>query len=307
MQTSAPRAAGPAAGSVLTGVVRAVRPKQWVKNVLVYAAPAAAGLAGNGPVMLRTTAALVGFIAVSSAIYLVNDVRDLEVDRAHPTKRHRPIASGQVPVPLAVAVAVAGFLVATLVCVRIGSWELFAVLATYALLNIGYSFGLKHVPLVELFILASGFVLRTLAGAVAVDVNVSSWFVIVVSAGALHVAVSKRMGELVRTQADGTEGRPVLAHYTRPQLREIRTVAIGVALAAYLLWAFDHAAGAAVPVVYEVSAVPFALALFRFAAAAQREADAESPEEILLRDRALLVYGAAWALLFGIGLWMGTP
>lgn len=307
MQTSVPRAADPSARSTLAGLVRAARPTQWIKNVLVYAAPAAAGLLGNWPVMKRTTAALVAFIAVSAAIYLVNDVRDVEVDRAHPSKRHRPIASGQVPVTLAVAVAVVGFLAATLVCVVVGSWELFAVLATYAVLNVGYSFGLKHVPLVELFILASGFVLRTLAGAVAVDVVVSSWFLIVVSAGALHVAVSKRLGELVRTRAEGVDGRPVLAHYGRAQLREVRTVAIGVALTAYLLWAFDQAAGAAAPVIYELSAIPFALALFRFAAAAQREADAESPEEILLRDPAMLAYGAAWALLFGIGLLLGTP
>lgn len=298
-------AALPGRGSVLGGLVQAVRPRQWVKNLLVYAAPAAAGLAGNYPVMKRTTVALVVFVAVSSAVYLVNDIRDVEADRAHPRKRHRPIASGQVPVGVArgaAALAVAG---AVALCALAGTWALLAVVGLYFVLNLAYSMGLKHIALLEMFILASGFVLRTLGGAVATHVPVSSWFLIVVSAGALHVAVSKRLGELVRTEQTGVEGRAVLAGYTVPMLREIRTVAIGVALTAYLLWAFAQAAGAATPVVYELSAVPFALAMFRFSAAAQLDADAETPEEILLGDPQLLAYGAAWALMFGLGLLMG--
>ena len=307
MQTSTPPPAaavrGP--GTVVRGLVRAVRPKQWVKNLLVYAAPAAAGLAGNYPVMKRTTVALVVFIAVSSAIYLVNDVRDVADDRRHPKKRHRPIASDELPVPVAVAAAVGALVVAVGLCGYTGTWALLGVVGLYFVLNLAYSMGVKHVPLLEMFILGSGFVLRALAGAVATNVPVSSWFLIVVSAGALHIAVSKRLGELVRTEETGVDGRAVLAHYSVPMLREIRTVAVGVALTAYMLWAFSQAAGAARPVMYELSAVPFALALFRYSAAAQTDADAETPEEILLGDVQLLAYGAAWALLFGLGLLMG--
>lgn len=307
MQTSSPPPATAVSGpaTVVRGLVRAVRPKQWVKNLLVYAAPAAAGLAGNYPVMKRTTVALVVFVAVSSAIYLVNDIRDVEDDRRHPKKRHRPIASGELPVPVAVAAAVGALAVAVGLCAYTGTWTLLGVVGLYFVLNLAYSMGVKHVALLEMFILGSGFVLRALAGAVATNVPVSSWFLIVVSAGALHIAVSKRLGELVRTEESGVEGRAVLAHYSVPMLREIRTVAVGVALTAYMLWAFSQAAGAARPLMYELSAVPFALALFRYSAAAQTDADAETPEEILLGDVQLLAYGAAWALFFGLGLLMG--
>ena len=304
---TAERTASTTGGRVmLAGLVRTVRPRQWVKNLLVFAAPLAAGLGGDGAVMGRTTVALVVFVAASSAIYLVNDLRDVADDRAHPRKRHRPIASGQVPVGVATTAAVAAGAVAIGLAAVTGAWSLLVVVGVYVALNIGYSFGLKHVGLLELFILGSGFVLRALAGAVAADVPVSSWFLIVVSAGALHVAASKRLGELLRTRDTGAEGRAVLAHYSEPMLREIRTVAIGVALTAYLLWAFEQAAAAITPVVYELSAVPFALALFRFSAAAQVDADAETPEEIVLGDWQLLVYGAVWAALFGFGLLAGS-
>lgn len=283
-----------------------MRPKQWPKNLLVYAAPAAAGLAGNLPVMRRTTVALLAFVAVSAAIYLINDIHDVETDRAHPTKRHRPIASGVVSGRLALVVALALVATAIALCALIADWAVLGVIAIYVVLNLTYSWGLKHVALLEMFILASGFVLRALAGAVATNVPVSSWFLIVISAGALHVAVSKRLGEFVRIEETGREGRAVLSDYSMPMLTEIRTVAIGVALAAYLLWAFEQASGATMPVIYELSAVPFALALFRYSAAAQSSADAETPEEILLRDRQMLVYGGSWALLFGLGLAMGA-
>ncbi len=292
--------------TTLRGIVRAMRPVQWAKNALVYAAPAAAGLAGNLLVMRRTTIALVAFVAVSSAIYLINDIQDVESDRAHPTKRHRPIAAGVVPLPIAGTVA--GLLVtaAIALCAMFSMWSVLGVIAVYVVLNLMYSWGLKHVALVEMFVLASGFVLRALAGAVATNVPVSSWFLIVISAGALHVAVSKRLGEFLRIEQTGEPGRAVLARYSLATLTEIRTVAVGVALTAYLLWAFEHAAGATLPVVYELSAVPFALALFRFSAAAQASAEAETPEEILLRDPWMLVYGASWVGLFGVGLLMGA-
>ena len=307
MTTPATDVTAPLGGraSLLLGIVRSVRPAQWPKNLLVYAAPAAAGLLGSYPAMKRTTVALVVFVAVSAAVYLVNDIQDVDADRAHPRKRSRPIASGLVPVGVARGTALLAVTFAVALCVATSTWALLGVVSVYVVLNLAYSMGLKHVPLVEMFILASGFVLRTLAGAVATSVPVSSWFLIVVSAGALHVAVSKRLGELLRTEETGTAGRAVLAGYTEPMLREIRTVAIGVALTAYLLWAFDQAAGAARPAIYELSAVPFALALFRYSAAAQLDADAETPEEILLRDRLFLLYATAWAALFGLGLLMG--
>lgn len=306
MVRDTPASTGPsAAGGPWAGLLRAVRVRQWPKNLLVFAGPIAAGLAGEAEVMARVLVTLVAFVATSSAVYLVNDVRDVEDDRAHPTKRHRPVAAGVLPVSwawTAAGVLVAGTVV---LCAVTGNWAALLVLGVYFLLNMAYSAGLKRVALLEMFVLASGFVLRALAGAVTVDVPLSSWFLIVVSAGALHVTVSKRFGELVRTEETGVDGRAVLADYTVPMLTEIRTVAVGVALTAYMLWAFGQAAEASIPVVFELSALPFALAMFRFSAAAERDGG-ESPEEILLADRWLLAYAAAWAVLFGLGLLLGA-
>ena len=217
----------------------------------------------------------------------------------------RPTARGALPVPVATAAAVALVALAVLACVVTGNWAALLVVAVYFVLNLGYSSGLKRVALLEMFILASGFVLRALAGAVTADVPLSSWFLIVVSAGALHVTVSKRLGELIRTDRTGHRGRAVLAEYTVPMLNEIRTVAVGVALTAYMLWAFGQSEEASIPVVFQLSALPFALAMFRFSAAAEKDG-AESPEEILLTDRWLLAYAAAWAVLFGLGLLLGA-
>ena len=291
--------------STWTALARAVRVRQWPKNLLVFAAPLAAGLAGEAAVMARVALTLVAFVAASSAIYLFNDLRDVADDRAHPTKRDRPIASGRLPASWAWAALTGLVLVAVGVCAAAGSWAALGVIALYLVVNVGYSSGLKQVPLLEMFILASGFVLRALAGAVTVEVPVSSWFLIVVSAGALHVTVSKRLGELLRTERTGERGRAVLSGYSVPMLTEIRTVAVGVALTAYMLWAFGTAAQASVPISFELSALPFALAMFRFSAAAERDG-AETPEEILLADRWLLVYAAAWAGLFALGLLSGA-
>lgn len=297
--------AGEPAGGPWQGLLRAVRVRQWPKNLLVFAAPIAAGLGGDVDVAWRVLVTLVAFVAASAAVYLFNDLRDVDDDRAHPTKRLRPIASGALPMTWAWTAA--GVLVALAVglCVVAGQWAVLGVIAVYLVLNVAYSSGLKHVPLLEMFVLASGFVLRALAGALTVDVPVSSWFLIVVSAGALHVTVSKRLGELLRTQRTGEDGRAVLAGYSVPTLTEIRTVSVGVALTAYMLWAFSQATEASIPVVFELSALPFALAMFRFSAAAERDG-AESPEEILLSDRWLLAYAAAWAVLFGLGLLLGA-
>lgn len=289
----------------VTALLRAMRPRQWVKNLLVFAAPAAAGLLGDPAAVGRAVIALVAFVAASAAVYLLNDVRDLAVDQAHPVKRHRPIAAGHVAPGTALVVA-AGLTVGVIaLSAMTGTWSLLAVVGVYLLLNLAYSLGLKRVPLLEMVVLASGFVLRALGGAVAVDVPVSSWFLIVVSAGALHVVVSKRIGELVRVAGSQQQRRSVVDAYTLPLLTEIRTVAVGVAVFAYLLWAFEQAAIARAPVVYELSAVPFVLAMFRYSSSAATDGDAESPEAILLKDRHLVIYGLLWAVLFGIALAFG--
>src|SRR5699024_5846280 len=143
----------------VVGLAMATRPRQWVKSVLVFAAPFTAGEITNGVVLLSALVAAVAFTLAAAAVYLVNDVIDLDADRAHPTKRHRPIASGTVPVPAAVATAVVLFGGSVAVSV-LADWRLTAVIGVYVLAQLGYCFGLKHQPVVDLAIVASGFLLR---------------------------------------------------------------------------------------------------------------------------------------------------
>jgi decaprenyl-phosphate phosphoribosyltransferase len=293
----------PVATSVAMGLLRAARPHQWVKNLLVVAAPAAAGVLTRADVLADVALAFGVFTAASAGTYLLNDVRDRHVDAEHPVKRHRPVASGLVTVPTAATVAVVCFVLALGIPVLVGIPELAGVLATYVALTTAYSLGLKHVAVLELAIVASGFVFRTVAGAVAASVPVSNWFLIVVSAGALHVVATKRFAEMRRTLSGETR-RPVLHEYTSDVLAEIRFVTVAVAVTAYLLWAFERTGEVGGIPWYQLSAVPFTLAMFRYSAAVH-EGAGEAPEDVILADRQLFAYALVWAVLFALGVYGG--
>src|SRR4051794_18763381 len=173
------------------GIVRALRPKQWLKNVLVLAAPGAAGVLGQGDVLANVALAFVAFCAASSGTYLLNDVRDVEADRLHPRKRARPIAAGTVPGWLAVALAVV-LLVAGLVVAASVGVKLLVVLAAYIALTSSYTLWLKHIEVVDIVAIASGFILRAVAGGAAAGVPLSRWFIIVASFGSLFIVAGKR-------------------------------------------------------------------------------------------------------------------
>ncbi|QYG92658.1 decaprenyl-phosphate phosphoribosyltransferase [Iamia sp. SCSIO 61187] len=282
-------------------VLVACRPKQWTKNLLVLAAPGAAGVLGQADAVAATVAAFVAFSLAASATYLLNDAGDVEADRAHATKRHRPIAAGELSVPLArglaVAFAVAGAAVALSV-----RWQLLAVLAGYVALTTTYTLVLKHVVLLDVIALASGFVLRAVAGAVAADVPISDWFFIVTSFGSLFMAVGKRHAEVVTMGDDAGSHRKVLDGYSPSFLAHLRAVSSGVVLVAYCLWAFERAdlTGLSVPW-YQMSIVPFTTAVLRYAQLLDT-GEGGAPEELVLADRMLLGAGAVWAAVFGIGV-----
>jgi decaprenyl-phosphate phosphoribosyltransferase len=279
----------------------AVRPRQWTKNLLVLAAPGAAGVLLEPTAALQTALAFGAMTAASSATYLLNDIRDVRGDREHPVKRSRPIAAGTLPTPVAAAAAGVLAVAAVVVPVLADRPLLAVVVVVYGVLTTAYSLGLKHVRLLELVVVAAGFVLRAIAGAVAVDVPVSEWFLIVVSAAALYVVASKRYAEK-RDQA--VTSRPVLADYTPDLLQEVRTATVAVALVGYLLWAFQIADGAGVPW-HPLSAIPFALALFEFGAATHDGAG-EAPEDVILAGGPTVGYGLAWAVLFALGTYGTT-
>ena len=279
----------------------ALRPRQWVKNLLVYAVPLAAGQLRDRDVLVDTTVAFVCFCAVASATYLVNDVRDRDSDRAHPRKRFRPIAAGEVPVWLAVVMAVV-LAVGGIAAAALSTYPGFLVtLVVYLAATLSYSFGLKDEPVVELVLIAAGFVLRATAGGTATGIPISPWFLTVAAFGSLFMAAGKRYSEYVSLGTEGEQARPALAKYSATYLRFVWTISAGIVLTAYCLWAFAVAVRdrGSLPLA-AWSVVPFVLAVLRFALDIDR-GDAGAPEDIALGDRVLQLAGLAWLIMFGLG------
>lgn len=280
------------AASIAAGVVRTARPKQWVKNVLVLAAPFAAGQIGNGSVLLDALVAFVAFSFVASSVYLVNDALDVEADRAHPTKRNRPIAAGIVPVPVAFVAAVVFFLAGMGVGL-LADPTLLIVLGVYQAVQLGYCFGWKHQPVIDLCIVASGFLMRAIAGGVAAGITLSPWFLLVTAFGSLFMVSGKRYAEIVLFERTGAQIRSSLKKYSASYLRFVWATSAAILIMAYCLWAFEihQRTGGAVWAV--VSMVPFVVAVLRYAVDADG-GNAGEPEEIALNDRVLQVLGLAW-------------
>lgn len=279
-------------------LLMAMRPKQWTKNVLVAAAPAAAGLLTHSDVIFKTVVAFVAFCLASSATYLLNDVRDVEADRLHPVKRNRPIAAGLVSVSVAIITAtimlvgalVIGFSTAT----NLG-WTLIAYLA----LTTTYTWSLKSIPIIDIICVASGFVLRTVAGATAAGVPISEWFFIVTSFGALLMVVGKREGEIGDLAEEAALIRPTLGAYTPGFLAYLRSVSSGVVLIAYCLWAFASAeASPSGGTWFKLSIIPFVAGILRYAMRIDA-GDGAEPETLVLSDRWLAISGAAWVIIYG--------
>lgn len=296
-----PSTAAPAARrSHLPPLLRACRPKQWLKNVLVFAAPAAAGVLGHTRDLFEALVAFVAFCLAASGTYLLNDAADVESDRRHPTKRFRPIAAGELAITTARVVGTL-MLVAGVAVGFLTGWRLPIVVVTYVVLTTSYSLWGKRVPVLDLGMVAAGFVLRTVAGAVAVDVPISVWFYIVASFGSLFVVAGKRHSEMVELGAGREQIRSTLGVYSDSFLGYVRSVATGVTMVAYCLWAFEKSAGTAGFPWYEASIVPFVLAFLRYAFIVDR-GEAGAPEEVVLHDRTLQTFGLVWAITAGIGI-----
>jgi decaprenyl-phosphate phosphoribosyltransferase len=298
-----PATAAPTRGAVVRGLVRAARPRQWTKNVLLLAAPAAAGVLLQPRSAIAVALAFVAFCLIASGTYLLNDARDLEADRRHPTKRHRPIAAGVVSPQVAVVAGVvllAGGLAVAL-AVR---WELLAVIGGYLVLTTAYTLKLRHIPVLDIATVASFFIIRAVAGGVAVDVPLSRWFLIVASFGSLFMVAGKRAGEFAELGANRTATRSTLGVYSLTYLREIRVLAAAVTLLAYCLWAFEQAPFEAAIPFFELSIVPFVLFILRWALLLEDDRE-RAPEDLVLGDRGLQAAALAWALIYGLGVYTG--
>jgi decaprenyl-phosphate phosphoribosyltransferase len=293
-----PTSARPRRGPV-AAVLATARPRQWVKNALVIAAPGAAGALSHDDVPVRVGLACLAFCLVSSGIYAINDVRDREEDRLHPRKRYRPVAAGELSPGGGVALGAGALGAGLLLCGLIR--PLLAVVAlAYIGLTLSYTFVWRHIVVLDLLAIAGGFVLRAIAGGVAAPVALSRWFVLVITAAAVLVAAGKRMGELRRTDGSGLVRRRVLELYTPRMLRVIMAVSGAAAAAAYLVWALKLPAVNGVPWRL-LTALPFAACIVRYGMLV-RSGAGETPEDLLMADRWLAVGGVAWLILFGLGV-----
>ena len=284
----------------LTGLLKALRPRQWVKNLLVFLPLlfavdlvwSADDLTTLLPHLGRLLALVAAFCAAASAVYLLNDLADREADRQHPIKRLRPIASGAVPAWLALVGTLALALVGLVVMYFLG-WPLVLAGSIYLAINVAYSAGLKRVALVDVMLVASGYVLRAVAGALAVGAAPSPWLYAVTAAGALFIVVGRRYAEARLAGNEPSEQRGTLQHYAAPLGGQLLTLAATAALVSYTLYTVE---GENLPannaMLLTVPLVIFGL--FRYLYLLNNSQDAESPELLMMRDVPLLVSIVAW-------------
>jgi len=284
----------------LTAMVKTARPRQWTKNLLVFAAPLAGESLGKGSSIRDASAAFAAFVLASSAVYFVNDVIDADKDMAHPVKRYRPIAVGQLGKAHALGASAICALAALAAGPLIGAPGLTLVIGIYLCLSMLYSLRLKQVPIVELLLVASGFTLRALGGALATHVPPSGWFLTVCSLGALLVAVAKRLCELQLLGPEKTRHRPVLRFYSPRGLRLAQRAIMAAMLLAYVFWALGDRTDR-MRAWHLASVVPLAAALVRFDWLAARPT-AKPVEDLISRDVPMLWCEAAWLALFVAGL-----
>ena len=291
----------PAKTSLPMGMLKACRPKQWPKNVLVFVAPAAAGVITE-PYRLKLT--IIGFIAfcmVSSATYLLNDILDVESDRQHPTKCNRPIAAGVVPIPLGIAMALVLF-VGGLGVAWLDNPQITMVVAIYAVLTTSYSLFLKAIPILDLVILSAGFILRLLGGAYAAEVDVSDWFLIISLFGSLFIASAKRFAEKKELGDRAAELRPTLGAYSLEYLGFLRAVSVAALVISYCLWAVEHADLNSASPWAQLSIIPFLIAVLQYALLVD-QGKGSAPEDVILHDRLMQVMGVIWVVLLAIGIY----
>jgi decaprenyl-phosphate phosphoribosyltransferase len=281
-------------------LLRAARPRQWPKNLLVFAAPLAGDSLGrdDGPAYALVAAA--AFCAASVAVYLVNDVLDVDRDRQHPVKRFRPIAAGDIRRPHALLIAVVCAVLAIVAGPVFRVPLLALIVGGYLGLSLLYCLVLKHVPVLELLFVASGFMLRVLGGAAATHVIPSVWFLLVCSLGALLVATAKRFTELTVLGSGAARHRPVMRWYRPTALRVTQRVTTIAMVSTYLLWAFEEH-GSWLRGWHLASVVPLAAALVRFDRLTSRPTS-RPVEDLLTRDAAMVGSELVWLLLFAAGL-----
>lgn len=285
-------------------ILESMRPRQWIKNLIIFAGLLFSRNFLDPRAVLISCGVFVIFCALSGAVYLINDVADIEEDRRHVHKRRRPVASGRLSPSKAISVAVCLVAVSVTASFLIVPGLGIAAIA-YFLLIVAYSFFLKHVVIVDVLIISLGFVLRAVAGGVAINVEISPWLIVCTILLALFLALSKRRHELVLLEEDARYHRPILEEYSTNLLDQMIAVVTSSTLMAYVLYTFWPRTQ------LEVSnklyfTIPFVLyGIFRYLWLVHQKEEGGSPERTLLSDRPLQINVILWALCVGLLLWLG--
>jgi len=300
---------GSPARSVGRALLDLARPGQWHKNVLVLGAPVAGGLLRDPSAMGHAAVMVAAFVAASVAVYATNDVRDADLDRLHPRKRHRPIASGRLQPRWAITLSVTTAAVALGLSGLLGAPSMLVV-AAYLASSLAYAFWFKHVAVLDIVLVAGGFALRALGGAAATHLPVSNWFLLVTLFGSLCLVAGKRYAESRGADAAPEHlptaavlTRPVLAQYPTAWLQQVLTLALTGCFVAYAMWAFQYVGTDVFHPLLAASVVPFLIGVLRYGLLVS-QGDGEEPERVVLRDRTLLAAGAVWAGTVFISLYL---
>lgn len=282
-----------------------MRPRQWTKNGIVFLALVfsvgqeyhLSEPSSWVPKALEALVAFACFAMVSSAEYLINDIRDVEADRAHPKKRYRPIAAGLLPAQTAwsaaIVLAVAGNAAAFAL-----NWHMGLVILGYSALMLAYTYKLKHIVLIDLMVIGAGFVLRAMAGALAIDVPISPWLYVVTALGALFLGINKRRAELELLEGGAGSHRKILEDYTIPLLDQMGSIVTGALLIAYGLYTFT---AEGLPTNHSMMlTIPFVLyGIFRYLYLVNVKKEGGSPEDVLLKDLPIMLTAIAWVATAG--------
>jgi 4-hydroxybenzoate polyprenyltransferase len=272
-------------------LVRAMRPQEWIKNVLVFAGVVFSGRVDKSGELGDAVATFVAFCAISSAGYLFNDLRDIELDRRHPEKRRRPIASGELSAPAAQLAAVVLVALGVGLALVVVSAEVAGLVAGYGVITVAYSLGLKRLVILDVMTIASLFILRVVAGAVAVDARASEFLLVCTGMLALFLGFTKRRQEAILEEAEGAETRPVLEHYSLPFLDQMVAMVTAAAIISYVIYAVNsprvgsRMLATAPSVLYGV---------FRYLYLIYDRRDTRSTAAILSEDPGMIFAGASW-------------
>jgi decaprenyl-phosphate phosphoribosyltransferase len=288
--------------SVIRSLVATARPRQWIKNTLVFAAPGTAGVLVQPVALGKAMVAFVALCMASSGMYFLNDVKDRVRDAAHPAKRFRPVASGDLSQRNALAAAAAMTVAAVITAAAGAGVPLTAAVVTYLALATAYTFWLKYIVLVDVVAVAATFVLRAAAGGLAVAVYLSSWFLLVACFGSLFVVTVKRYAEYRLLGEIRGNHRKILEDYSEPLLRSMLTSSSTVTITAYCLWAFEGQGSR--NAFAALSILPFVLGLYRYALLGE-QGSGDAPEDLVLRDRFLQITCILWLSCVGIGVYLG--